>query len=248
MKHFLFLLLVATALFSCHKTETLDTPNINDYYPLAIGKWVVYDMDSTVFLNFGNPNNVTIHHYQAKDSIDAEITDNLGRRAFRILRFIRSSSTDEWQPNNTFMAVPSGNTIELIENNIRYQKLKMPITQNFSWKGNSFIDISIYSDVRYLEDWDYTYDSINYPLVLPTTTVDSTIKVLQRDEYLGGDVTDPLTLYAEKNFSEEKYAKGIGLVSREFMHWIYQGDSGTGTAPHYDETSYGIKLTMIDHN
>lgn len=247
MKQFLLLLIVTLALFSCHKTETLNTPNIHDYYPLVVGKWVSYDMDSTVFTNFGR--NIEIHHYQAMDSIDAEVTDNLGRRAFRVLRFIRTDASQAWQPNNTFMAVPTDNTIELIENNLRFQKLKMPVTQYFSWKGNSFIDISIYSDVRYLEDWDYTYDSINYPLVLPSMVLDSTIKVAHRDEYLGGDVNDPLTLYAEKNFSEEKYAKGIGLVYRDFIHWQYQGSSAGSTSPsHYEESSYGIRLTVIDHN
>jgi hypothetical protein len=247
MKKYLLVIVVMAFFFSCKKSETLNSPDIHDYYSLAVGKWISYDMDSTVYINFGR--DIAVHHYQAMDSIDAEVTDNLGRRALRVLRFIRTDASQAWTPNNTFMIVPTYSTIELIENNLRFQKLKMPVTQDFSWKGNSYIDVSVFSDVRYLEDWDYSYDSINYPLVLGTNTIDSTIKVFQRDEYLGGDVNDPATLYAEKNFSEEKYAKGIGLVYREFMHFEFQGlEPGGSTPAHYADGSYGIKMTLLDHN
>ena len=124
------------------------------------------------------------------------------------------------------MVVPTTNSIEYIENNLRFLKLELPIKQDFSWKGNSYIDTySINSDVKYLDDWDYIYDSIDVPLTINSLTIDSTIKVSERDEFLGQDPSIPGTQYAEKNYAVEKYGKGIGLIYREFLHWEYQGDT-----------------------
>jgi len=217
---------------------------VSDYYPLQVGKYITYDLDSTVFLPFSTRD--TIISYQVQDRVDAQVTDNLGRPGYRIIRFIRKDTSEEWVGNNTFLAVPTQNSIEYIENNQRFLKLELPIKQDFTWKGNSYIDTySINSDVKYLDDWDYIYDSLDVPLTINSLTIDSTIKVAERDEFLGQDPSIPGTLYAEKTYSVEKYGKGIGLIYREFLHWEYQGDqSGT---PGYT-AGYGVKLTITDHN
>ena len=97
------------------------------------------------------------------------------------------------------MAVPTANSIEYVENNLRFLKLEIPIKQDFSWKGNSYIDTySVNSDVKYLDDWDYIYDSIDVPLTINSLTIDSTIKVSERDEFLGQDPSNPGNQYMLK--------------------------------------------------
>jgi hypothetical protein len=238
-------LLLITLLTACTKENQLyTTAALSDYFPLKVGNQITYNLDSTVYINFGQKD--TVIKYQVKDSIETQITDNLGRTAYRIVRYIRKDASQLWTPNNTFMAIPTANTIEYVENNLRYQKLKLPIVDGYSWKGNSFIDTySLNSTTRYLDDWDYTYDSVNVPLVLAGFQLSSTIKVNQRDEFLGQDPKLPNTQYAERNYSVEKYAKGIGLVYKEFLHWEFQGTQPGRTAFF---TGYGVKLTMIDHN
>ena len=63
--------------------------------------------------------------------MDAQITDNLGRPAYRIIRYIRKNPHRSWTANNTFMAVPTDNSIEYVENNLRFLKLKLPIKEGF---------------------------------------------------------------------------------------------------------------------
>jgi len=180
-------------------------------------------------------------NYQVKHVVDAEITDNLGRPAYRIIRYIRSSPANAWVPDNTFMAVGTEFTMEFIENNMRFIKLKAPVRNGYTWKGNSYIDLG--TDYRYLEDWDYTYDSVNVSATIGSFTLDSTLKVDQRDEVIGIP-TDPNS-YSEINRSNEKYAKGIGLVYRDFLHVEYQPPTpGRGAY----RIGYGVRLTMIDHN
>ncbi len=243
-KVFLSSIIISSVIFSsCSKdAEVLDLPAINDYSPLLVGKYVTYNLDSTVFINFGAKD--TVIKYQVKHEIDGQMTDNLGRPAYRIIRYIRKTAANPWTPDNTFMAVPTDFAMEFIENNMRFLKLKGPIREGFSWKGNSFIDTySLNSNVKYLADWDYTYEGVNTSQVVGGFTLDSTLNVNQRDEVIGNP-TD-VNSYSEINFGAEKYAKGIGLVYRNFLHIEYQPP--TPGRPGY-RIGYGVKMTMIDHN
>lgn len=234
----------AIILNACKKSdEVLNIASVNDYYPLQVGKYVTYNLDSTVFINFGTSQ--IVKSYQVKHVVDALITDNLGRPAYRIIRYIRNSPAAAWNPDNTFMAVPTEFAMEFVENNMRYLKLKAPVRNAFSWKGHSFIDTySLNSNVKYLADWDYTYDSVNVKQTLGAFTLDSTLKISQRDEVIGNP-SDPNS-YHEINFGEEKYAKGIGMIYRNFLHIEYQPPTPGGGGGY--RIGYGVKMTIVDHN
>ena len=243
-KNLLLITIIAAIVFtSCKKDpEVLDLASVKDYSPFIVGKYITYNLDSTVFINFGTKD--TVIKYQVKHQVDALITDNLGRPAYRIIRYIRKTASNPWNPDNTFMAVPTDFAMEFIENNMRFLKLKAPIRDAFTWKGNLYIDTySLNSPVKYLDDWDYTYDSVNVVKRIGTFTLDSTIHVAQRDEVIGNPA-DPNS-YSERNFSSENYAKGLGLVYRDFLHVEYQPPRpGVGAY----RVGYGVKMTMIDHN
>ena len=230
---------------SCKKEPVhYSSPDIHDYFPLTVGKTITYQLDSTLYINFGQKD--TVISYEAQDVITSQTTDNLGRPAFVIVRYLRQDTSLAWTPSNTFMAVPIGNSIEYIENNLRFLKLEMPVKDGFSWPGNSYIDTySIYSDLQFMADWSYSYDSVDVPLTINSIPVDSTIKVAERDEFLGQDPSIPGTQYAERTYSVEKYGKGIGLIYRDFLHWEYQGGL-TGMPGYY--VGYGIRLSMLSHN
>lgn len=236
---------VIMATVSCKKSnQEFQSASLSEYYPLETGKYITYNLDSLVYINFGTSS--VIRSYQVKYEVDAQITDNLGRPAYRIIRYRRDTPTAAWAPDNTFMAVNSGSSLEFIENNLRFLKLKLPVVNNYSWKGNSFIDTySSSSPVRYLDDWDYMYDSVAMPIQLGSFNLDNTLTVKQRDEVIGNP-NDP-NLYSEINYSQEKYAAGIGLVYRKFYHAEYQPPV-PNLGGYYVDGSYGVTLTMIDHN
>ncbi|MEO6819428.1 MAG: hypothetical protein ABI266_00605 [Ginsengibacter sp.] len=245
MMKFSLALLVSILFFtSCKKENEILSPiTVNDYYPLEIGKYINYNLDSTLFVTFGTVRKVI--SYLAQDRVSDSITDNLGRKSFRINRYIRNDASMPWVYNTTFLATNTGGTIELVENNLRFVKLAFPLSQDFTWKGNTFINTtSLEPDIRYLDNWDYTYDSVNVPLMLNGVNIDSTLKVMERDDFTGQDPGIPGTLYAEKNYSVEKYGKGIGLIYRDFIHWVYQGkENGNG---YYE--GYGVTMTITGHN
>jgi hypothetical protein len=242
----LCLMALSSILFfsSCKKqTDVLNTALLSDYYPLQVGNYINYNLDSTLYVNFGRTQ-ITVS-YQVQDRVDAQITDNLGRPSYRIIRYQRKTVNDPWVANNTFMATPSDNDIEYVENNLRYIKLHAPVMQDFSWKGNRYINTTgIDPDLRYMEDWDYVYDSVGYPLTINALQFDSTIKVFERDQFDGDPPSPTSTGYAEKTYSMEKYAKGVGLIFREFLHWEYQPPS----SPFPGYTGYGVRLSITGHN
>ena len=239
---FIFYFLIFVFLFSsCKKTDTFISPAIADYFPLQSGKYITYHLDSIVYKSFGTRD--TTISYEVKYLTDSLTTDNLGRPAWRIFRFIRKESSQPWIPDASFMAINTGTRLEFIENNLRYVKLQLPIQNDFSWKGNSFIDTySAYSQVRYLDNWDYVYANVDGPDNVGTYTLDSTLTVNQRDEVIG--LPDQPDSYSEKNFSQEKYARGIGMIYRKFFHSEYQPSNGG----YFADGSYGVTYTMIDHN
>src|SRR5258707_13445167 len=126
----LYLSLIAFGILiinSCKRTtETFQSDQLTDYMQLQSGKYITYRLDSFVIFNFGTQG--TIHSYLAKDVIDTIITDNLGRPGWRVIRFLSDTSgTDSWTPAETYVITPTRETIEVVESNMRFQKLKLPI-------------------------------------------------------------------------------------------------------------------------
>lgn len=238
------LAIVVVSVISCNKKEQFSSAQLTEFMNLEVGKFIRYRLDSTKFINFGQKD--TVLKYQAKEVIDAAITDNLGRPGWRVIRYLSDTTgTSPWTPSATYMIIPSRESVEVVENNLRFQKLRLPVTEGFNWKGNTAIDTySSNSEVRYLDDWDYTYEDVsNSFTVWNNKVVDNTITVNQRDETIGTP-SDP-SLFSERNFSKEVYGEGIGLIYRDFLHWEYQPTNGQN--PGY-KIGYGIKMVMIDHN
>ena len=243
---FVSILFSLIALVACNKSEQLKINNINDFAPLVIGKYITYQLDSLRFAN-----NITAYDavisYQIKQIVMDTLTDNLGRKGFSIRRYIRNSASDQWAPDNTFFAINTGRGYEFVENNFRYLKLTEPIKNGYSWKGNTFIDTqSAYSLVQYLDDWNYTYDSLNKPMHLGNFVLDSTLIVREKNDTIGF-VSD--STFSEINFSVSNYGKGIGLVYHKFLHREYQAPPPPYHLGDYGyKIGYGVTLTMIDHN
>lgn len=167
----IYALLVAIS-FGCSKTtETFSSKSIRSYMPLEIGKFIVYNLDSTVYTNLGSK--IEVRSYQIKDTIQSFTTDNLGRKVYRISRLMRSQiDSNNWLNIYTYNAIADSTRLEIIEANQRYLKLMLPIKEGFSWKGNTYINTISNPELQFLNNWEYRYmdvqkTSVSIILVFP---------------------------------------------------------------------------------
>ena len=240
--------------FSCNKSYNYPSGQVTDFMQLQPGKYITYRLDSLVFINFGIQD--TIISYLAKDVVDTLITDDLGRPSWRVIRYLSDTTgTAPWTPTETYMITPTRQAIEVIENNLRYLKLELPIVNGFNWSGNTYIDTRTTSadvpglcswDYSYLDGWNYVYDSVGYPFTVLGGTVPYAITVQEASDSTGTPSNIVDSVVSSLTYSEEIYGKGIGLIFKNQVYWQYQPPN-VGS-PYGSTTGYGIKLNMVDHN
>lgn len=222
LKRYTCFVIVTLLFFSlqfCKKqTDNFAVQSYKDYAPLEVGKYIIYRMDSMVFVNFDTEKE--IHSYQAKDLVEAEIADASGRPSYRIRRMIRNlDGTGDWIDNATIMVTPLDHSLEVVEDNLRFIKLTNPVKESYYWEGNSYISAG--EDHSYLQFWEYNYLNVGLPYSVSDLNFDNTITVQQIDESAGDPESNPNN-FASKDYSVEVYAKNTGLVYKDFIHWIYQ--------------------------
>ena len=242
-KFFPACLLILFAAASCNKQDNFKLERVTEYFPLYVGYITTYDLDSTVFTNFGQT--LTTRHYQAQYQVYDSITDNNGRKGFTIRRYLRADSTQPWSIDNVFTAYATGNSLEYLTDNLRFIKLVLPFENGTSWNGNSYLPFNAYPSYEFAnpgftQNWNYTYTDVNTPALIGDSTFANSITVLETADSTG-DPNIAGTQYAEKTHSVEKYAKNIGLIFKDYFHWEYQGNTNT-------YLGFGERLSIIGHN
>src|SRR5436190_15310588 len=256
-KNLILFLVVFSFLFfitSCEKeTEEFKTEAIADYLPLAVGKYITYRLDSTVFTNFGR--NEELHRYQVKHVVDKQIADNLGRPSYRIIRYLRDSlGTEPWVENGTYFITPLTDQAEIIEDNLRFIKLHLPFKLNTDWKGNKYLSDDPYASLftffndDNMNEWDYSIDQFDNTATIGGKPIADVYTVFQIDESINAPVTN-LAQPGYRTLASDKYAKNIGLDSRDFIMWGYEPathGSAPGTAAF--TLGFGIHVWRIELN
>ncbi|HZH65285.1 MAG TPA: hypothetical protein VEY10_10370 [Flavisolibacter sp.] len=244
--NYLLPVLAAILFFSCKKeSEEFKTEAVSDYLLTKPGKFIVYRTDSMI-TNRGAA--FVTRSYQEKHQADALITDNLGRSSYRIFRYLRDTTGNgPWQPSGSYFVTPLPNSVEVVENSLRFLKLAGPVRENNSWRGNRFLPADLYAsydlDANGIEDWEYNYTSTENSVTLGGKPYNNVITVDQVNEGINAPVTN-FGEYGYKNYSVEQYAKGIGLIYQEFIVWQYQPTNVS--RPGY--RGFGVKRSIIDHN
>ncbi len=239
-------LIVSVAVISCStKNETLSLPTIADYAPMAIGKTFLYRMDSVKTAAFGVKLDTV--YYLAKDTVESKFMDITGRESYRIFRYVRDTmNLQPWRYAATYTVTYNSDNqwMEYIDNNLRFMKLRLPIKEGGLWQGNSFIDTrSASSLVKYLDGWNYEFQNVESPYTVRKGRFENTVTVFQQDETIPPGPFNP-AFYQQRNYSIEVYAKGVGLIYKQFLHWTWQT---TPPPSKFEDDSYGIRLNLLDY-
>lgn len=196
---YLYLSLVLIT-FSCTKnTKEISYLKPSSYYPLKIGNSYIYEVDSIVFNDFDQ--SVDTFKFQIKESYIDTFRDIHNELAYKIERKkrnkIQPNEYEAWgNPQIWWVNLAKNQSIQRVENNLRFVNLVTPIQNDFSWKGNAF---------NSLAEWDFRYTKVNESF----ENFDSTLTVIQRD------IPENLIL---KEYYEQKFAKNIGLIYYHFIN------------------------------
>lgn len=213
MKNLLPLAVVVLLVFalgmavSCNKTDDFQTDFKYEYFPTDSGRYVEYQVDSVLWNSFFDPPSVDTITFQVREVYESEFLDGSGNTMRRIERYRRADSTQAWQLVDVWSAGLTDNKAIWNEENLRFVKLVFPITNGLTWRGNQFVDTE--NGPIFLDDWTYEVTSLDVPATIGGLNFDSTLTVvLHADSNL-----------IEKTTAIEVYARGVGLVQKEWM-WL----------------------------
>jgi hypothetical protein len=228
--------------------------NLTDFFiPLEIGKYAIYRLDSLNFYYYGQLDTIT--SYLAKDSVEDTYIDGTGSQAWLVTRYLSDTLNDNgWSPGETYIVNPSTQSILLDEDNLRFVKLAWPISQGFSWPGNTYLPYNPYQDYFQFSDdnhlslgnWMYTYQTVDQPYTAGTLNFDSTLTVLQADDSINVPITN-VNAFASRTYWSETYAKHVGLIYRHTEMWEYQPPTPDGTQEGY-KIGFELTMTIQSHN
>lgn len=247
---FAFALLFTAVLTSCENSrEEFVTENWQEYYPLQPGKSITYRLDSVVFVQSGS--RMETHKYQVKHTVQSEITDAQGRKAFLIHRLIRNEAgTSPWLENGSYTVTPLADKAEVVEQNMRVIKLHNPVKKNFSWRGNAYLPGSPYRPAYNMDagsdmnEWQFMYTNFGDTAVNGQSY--QNVWTVSQNHYILNFPITPNTSIAVMEVAEEKYAKNVGLVYKNFQLYEYQRPNVDNPQATY--TGFGITMWMIGHD
>lgn len=250
LKFFYYLFLLSFVVGSCgDKKDVFETEKLSEYLPLQVGKYITYRLDSTVFTVSGTKSEV--HKYQVKHTVVNEMLNDGNNQTYLIQRSINNEdASGTWINNGSYYVTPGENSIDVIDNNLRVTVLHAPLRTDFNWNGNSRLALNAYDQLfdfsvagKEISKWNFRYGGMSnfsyggreYPNVWT---------VEQHSDSLNIPPTQN-SVIGYKEVSTEKYAKGIGLIFKNFQLYEYEVSSGSAV-PQYK--GFGITQWMIDHN
>jgi hypothetical protein len=251
LNNILGLALLMAAIACNDSKETFDVPALSDYYPLQVGKYYIYRLDSTKVKPFNT--GLDTFRYQIKDSVQAEFFDAANRKSYRIYRYIRDvNGTQAWRNYGTYYATPTPDGIETNLDNQRIIRLKYPILDSVRWKGGAYLSSANFYQSSFYIDWIYRYKDLRQPKTYAGKNYPNTLTVVQFDSTFPPNT--PFRRYFFSTYSKgyDVYAKGIGLVYRDVLDYEYQpriAVTGSDTTLiGFEYNGYGLRYTLIANN
>ncbi len=243
-KKFLPLLLAALFFLGFYSCKKVDENNkypdeySRGYYPLQFGRYVVYNVDSTIWDDFLCVK--TVHKYQMRYTIADTFRDNENRLSYRMDVHIRNNDSSVFVIHRVIYLTRTPTRLEYVEANVRFIKLIFPVSTDARWLGNALIPEAD-EDYKYFQGWNYQYGSVGADYSNGLVDFKNTVTVNEIDEQINNPELQP-GAYSEKTFSKEVYGYDIGMIYRETTRWIY--DPGVASC----RRGYSVVMRAVDHN
>lgn len=248
----LTLAICATAMYSCRKTSSNTGDKTLNYFPIQLGKYVTYNVDSVTY------DTLNCSQYESKSQLKYAITDTFrdtdNRLSYIMNVYSRPNDGAAWIKSNVILLTPAPvpplttspapntptSSILWSQDGAQFIKMEFPIVEGISWKGNQFVPVND-SDYMFYKNWNYTYQNLYQSFNTGYSNFDNTVTVLENNETVYNPALDT-TQYAYRTYSKAVYGYNVGMVYKEFTHYIYH--------PNHETCVKGYTVTMraVDHN
>jgi len=239
-----FLVFTGLTFYACQ--DEIDPRSLlgfeKDFYTLEVGKYWEYQMDSVTYAIGGSIVNETTSYI--REEVVDKFVDATGDTVAIIDKYYKRNLTDKWEIQKSLTATLSGTTAIRTEDNLRLIKMVLPPSVGTRWDGNAFIDP--FQDfrvggelVKIYKDWDDAEVIDKQSAMVNGTSYEDLVTV---------ELTNSQSII-ELRYAQEQYAKGIGLVSADYMILDTQCNGCEGT-PWLEKAEQGftLKQVLIDHN
>lgn len=188
-----------------------------NYYPLEVGKFITYRLDSIVYTQASGADcnfvQDTASHFLKEEIVDI-YEDNAGAVNYIVERYTRRDASQPWRVIDVWNTKKTDTQVERVEENLRFIKLVFPVREGASWDGNSFFqDTTVViggETIDFFNHWssEYEYGEVDVPEEINGIQFDSVLTVIQ---------SEPSENKINHRASVEKYARNVGLVYKEML-------------------------------
>ncbi len=206
--------LVLISFLACGNDDPINMQGVENsraYFPLALGRFVDYQVDSVVFDDAPGGNKKDTISFQVREEVVHLDLTQLGDTLYYIHRFRRDSAAMPWSLTDVWTARYEENNVLRTEENLTFRKMTLPLYKGLEWISTAYINpqtpVKIGTEV--LEPYQYWESRV--------TAIDDSMQVGDYRfppgtimQVIQTDTDDQLT----KRYVHEVYARGIGLVSR----------------------------------
>jgi hypothetical protein len=187
-----FIILFLIIISSCKPINYVNEDYHSKYFPIELNQEKEFLVTNINHSSFGKD---TVTYY-LKEVISEKFLNLEGDSAYRIERFWKTDSANNYEIKDIWVANKSLNFAQLVEENIRFTKLIFPFDVDVVWDGNAFNN---------QQSQEYRIESINIPYNVNGLSFDSSITVIQNYK----------SNLLEYENSKEIYVIGVGLVYKE---------------------------------
>lgn len=246
------IMLCLLSLAGCVKDEIQDPVDDSgrEYFPLLIGKYISYAVDSIVFDDSPTGNIKDTIQFLLKEEISSVQLTN-GDSVYYIHRY-RKDTTENWRLTDVWTARYANNEALRTEENLTFRKLAFPLRDGKKWVATSYINPGTTvligtENVQAYQEWQSQVNEFDIADgVGAFSFADGNVMHVSQTDTDDGNT---------KRFVMEKYARGIGLVQRIDTildsRCIPLGDFTSCLGKPWLEHAgkgYILSQVMIDHN
>jgi len=236
-----FLLLGAicfTTFIACTKSTQSSADPTRNYFPLTLGKYVVYDVDSVYY--YGKAGTT----YEIKSQMRYEVTDTFSKNkqlSYLLDIYTRPYDGADWVPLSEIIVTPTPTSLLYSQDQTKYVKMTFPVAQGTTWKGNIYAAVQD-SAFSYLNDWNYTYQNYHLSYFNGRINFDNTVTIMEDNQNVNYQNVDS-AVAGFRTYAREVYAYNVGMIYKEWTHYTFRQADTAG-----NKDGYSVVMRAVAYN